>query len=41
MKSRGKRRKSTEDSSVGNMALKGRVCLIVISVGRGPGPCEV
>lgn len=47
MKSTGKGRKSTEDTedtedgSVDNMALKGRVCRLVVSVGGGPGPCEV
>lgn len=45
MKSTGKSRKSAEDTkdgTVDNMALKSRVCRLVVSVGGGgPGPCEV
>lgn len=41
MKSTRKSAEDTEDGSVDNMALKGRVCRLVISVGGGPVPCEV
>lgn len=42
MKSTGKSTEDTKDGSVDNVALKSRVCRLVVSVGGGgPGPCEV
>lgn len=37
----GIRAEDTEDGGVDNMALKGRVCRLVVSVGGGPVLCEV